>query len=503
MTSRTSSCGSSGASSRATSCPWETASTATTCRSARRSPTSRRRGRASTARSSASSPSTPRPRPSRRTGMTLRRITVAAVLSLVLGAAVAAAVSGHGGGPDGATRVAAPQLPPPNAPTTERLAALRAAVRAQPRRADGFTLLAATELQQVRETGDTSEYARAQQAVDRALQLRPGDQGALVQRAALELSRHDFAAGLRDARLAHRADTTVLKPYGTLVDALVELGRYGAARRTLQAMADRKPDLAALTRVSYLRELHGDQRGALAALRAARSAGGEAPESGAFVASVTGGLQLQRGALPAARRAFREALALLPGYPAAENGLARADAAAGRTGPALARLRRLVARLPLPEHVTALAELELATGRVGAARRDLELVRAERRLQQAAGVTVDTEAAVFEADHGDAHLAVRLARRAWAAAPSVRSADALGWALTRAGRPAEGLVWARRALRLGWRDPAALSHAGLSARAAGEPALARAWLLDARVGGAALGPWQAARVARALGENVA
>jgi Flp pilus assembly protein TadD len=68
---------------------------------------------------------------------------------------------------------------------------------------------------------------------------------------------------------------------------------------------------------------------------------------------------------------------------------------------------------------------------------------------------------------------VRLGRQVWRAAPSVRSADALGWALTRAGRPGAGLRWARRALRLGSRDPLFHFHAGIAAKAAGERALAR------------------------------
>ena len=69
-----------------------------------------------------------------------------------------------------------------------------------------------------------------------------------------------------------------------------------------------------------------------------------------------------------------------------------------------------------------------------------------------------------------------LGRRAWAQAPSVRSADALGWALTRAGHPHAGLKWLRHALSLGSRDPSFLYHAGVAAAAAGERATARAWL---------------------------
>ncbi|HWI73352.1 MAG TPA: hypothetical protein VNT55_15455, partial [Baekduia sp.] len=396
----------------------------------------------------------------------MRTLLITMLSAFILGVgAFALAGRGDGGEPVAASSATPqlPPLPPPNASTAVRLKALRAVVRDAPKVADGWTLLAGAELQRVRETGDASAYAIAERAVERALSLRPGDQAALTQRAALELSRHDFRAGLRDARAAHAVDPTVLAPYGPLVDASVELGHYAAAERYAQAMVDQKPDLAALSRVSYLRELRGDRDGALDALRAALSAGGQVPESTAFVSALVGGLELQRGDVAAARRAERMALHVLPGYGPAAAGLAKADAAQGKLKASIARLRGLVERLPLPEHVTLLVETELAAGETRVARRDLALVRAERALQRSAGVVVDTEAAVFEADHGSPPQAVALARRAWRAAPSVRSADALGWALTRAGRPDEGLTWARRALSRGWADPAARLHAGIAA----------------------------------------
>jgi len=427
----------------------------------------------------------------------MRLILLATVATAVVATGVLL-VSRGGGDRPAAAAPAVPQLPPPTASTAQRLAALRAAVAADPRRADGWTLLAATELQRVRETGDASAYDRAQRAVDRALALAPGDQAALTQRAALELSRHDFRAGLRDALAAHRENPSVLAPFGPLVDAQVELGRYADAERTAQAMVDRKPDLASLTRVSYLRELRGDRAGALDALRAALSAGGQLPESTAFVSGLIGGLQLQAGHVGAARHAALEALHRFPGHAPSEVVLAKADAAQGRRAAAIARLRRLTERLPLPEHVTLLAELELTAGLRRQAAADLALARAERRLQAAAGVTVDVEAALLEADHGDPRQAVVLARRAWAAAPSVRSADALGWALTRSGQPRAGLRWARRALARGWRDPLARLHAGVAAAGAGRRAEARGWLREALQGAAALGPWQAARGRAAL-----
>ncbi|HEY7620578.1 MAG TPA: tetratricopeptide repeat protein [Solirubrobacteraceae bacterium] len=417
----------------------------------------------------------------------MHRILIAFIATFAVALPVTVLLTRDDGRPASTANPDLPPAPRPSDSTDVRIAKLQATVRAAPLRADGWTLLAGTYLQKVRETGDAGFYLRAQGAVDRALRLRPGDAGALTQRSALELSRHDFLAGLADARRARAAAPTVDQPFGTLVDALVELGRYPQAGRALQEMVDRKPNLAAYARVSYFRELHGDLRGALSAMRAAVSAGGAVPEQDAYVRSLLAGLELQAGQIDAAVRDYRGALAAVPNYPAAEAGLAQTDVARGRFAPAIARLTRLVARLPIPAYVTALGEAQAAAGRHGAAKRSFALVRAEVMLQRRAGVNADVELALFEADHGSPKRAVVLGRRAWAAAPSVRSADALGWALYRAGHARAALGWARRALAIGSRDPAFLAHAGLIARAAGEPALAARRLAGARAGRAALG----------------
>jgi tetratricopeptide (TPR) repeat protein len=390
-------------------------------------------------------------------------IPAAASFAIALGAF---GLLARGGGPArhaaASSPAALPSLPPPSASTDQRIEVLQRTVRAAPRSVEGYTFLAAAYAQKVRETGDASFYNRAQSVLRRALEIDPSDAGALTQRGALELSRHDFRGGLRDALLARRLAPQVDKPFGVLVDALVELGRYHAAGRALQEMVDRRPDLAAYARVSYFRELHGDLAGARRALVLALSAGGAAAENVAYVDTLLSHVDLLRGRMHLADREAREALARFPGYPAADAALARVQVARGDLQGAIARLRGVVARLPLPEHVIALGEAQQAAGRPAAARRTFALVGAERRLLAAAGVNTDVELAIFEADHGSPRQAVALARAGWAAAPSVRSADALGWALTRAGRRAEGLRWARRALSLGSVDPAFLAHAALA-----------------------------------------
>ncbi len=409
----------------------------------------------------------------------LRRPAVALALAaaLAFGAVLLLGALRHDAAPS-APRLDTPVLRP-GAPTAQQIAALQAQVRAFPDKPDGYTSLASAYLQRVRETGDPAYYARAEAAVDHALRLAPRDPAALTRRSVLELARHDFRAGLADAQLAHRIAPSVNLPYGPMVDGLVELGRYEEAGRVLQQMVDRSPDLAAYARVSYFRELHGDLSGALAAMRLAVSAGGAAAENVAYVQTLLGNLLLARGSVGQARHAYLDALDRVPSYAAAMAGLARVDVARGRLPAAIRRQRAVVARLPLPEYVIALGETELAAGRTAAARRDFQLVAVEERLLAAAGVNTDVELAIFEADHGSAARAVRLARRAWATAPSVRSADALGWALNAAGRPREALPWARRALALGSRDATFLAHAGLIARAAGDEGAARRRLAGA------------------------
>jgi tetratricopeptide (TPR) repeat protein len=384
----------------------------------------------------------------------------------------------------------------PSSDTAAEIARLQAAVRAAPRAVAPRVTLASAYLQRARETGDPGLYARADGLLAEARSLRPGDPDVLVVSAGLALSRHDFSAGLALARRARAARPEALAAYPALVDALVELGRFGAAERTLQAMIDAKPTLAGYARVSYLRELHGDLDGAVAAMRRAAAAGGPARESVASVQALLGGLELARGRPAAARRAHRAALAAVPAYPAAEAGLARVAAATGDLDGAVRRWRALSERLPLPEYVIGHGEALLAAGDERAGRAELALVGAERRL--AGGVNVDAELAVFRADHGNPARAIALARRAWRAAPGLRATDALGWALTRAGRPAAGLRWAHRALRLGSRDPIFRYHAGIAALAAGRTAEGRAHLRIALRGGLAGWPWQSAQARAAL-----
>ena len=382
--------------------------------------------------------------------------------------------------------------------TDQQIATLQRALRADPGRADGYALLGDAYLQKARESGDPSYYTRADRSYGTALRRDARNVTAVIGAGTLANTRHDFRRGLQLGLEAHRLAPDLARPYTVIADARIELGAYPAAERAIQRMLDLRPTLASYARASYYRELTGDLPGAAQAMRLAVSAGAGSPENVAYVGALLGELELARGRVSAATDAYRQALAASADYPPALAGLAKVDIARGRKAPAARRLHRASDRLPLTSYLTLLAEVELASGRRGAARGDLDAVRAQQQLLRSAGTVPDAELVVFEATHGDPRQAVALGRRVYRSAPSVRSADALGWALTRSGRPREGLAWSRRALRLGSRDPLFHFHAGIAAGQAGRDDLARRELRRALSLNPGFSPWLARQAREAL-----
>jgi tetratricopeptide (TPR) repeat protein len=425
------------------------------------------------------------------------KLLAAALAFAATFAVLTLAGSRHSGAPVASQE---PAFVPATAQSTDaRIASLQAMVKAAPRNPTGYAELAQAYLQKVRETGDATFYTRAGAVLKTALRLNPRSIEAVVVSGTLALARHDFAGALKLGEQAHALAPELAAPYAVLVDSMIELGRYREAGRTLQTWVDIKPTLASYARVDYWRELHGDLAGAANALQAALSAGGDVAENGAYVQTLLGNLDLQRGLIADADRSYRAALAMFRNYVPAQAGRAQLEATRGDLPRAIRSYRQVVARLPLPQYVVGLGEAELAAGRRAAARNDLALVGAEEKLLKAAGVNTDVDLALFEASHGSPARGLLLARRAMASAPSVRAADALGWALTRAGQPRAGLRYAEQALRLGSRDPMFLFHAAVAARGAHKLGLERTWLERALAPNPHFNPLYAPQAQRMLG----
>jgi tetratricopeptide (TPR) repeat protein len=337
-----------------------------------------------------------------------------------------------------------------------------------------MTQLASAYLQRARETGDPSYYTKADGLLAIAHADLPSDGDVAIAEGSLALSRHDFVAALDWGRRATALGPAHPTSFGVLVDALVELGRYDEATAAAQAMADMRPDLSSYSRIAYLRELHGDLNGAIAAMRLAIQAGPLRSEATAWCDVQLGNLYFALGDLDLAERAYRRSLQRVEGYAHGNAGLARVRAARGDLAGAAALYERAVARLPLPDYVGALGDVYERLGDASAAARQYALVDVERTLLIANGVRIDADVALFDADHErDVARAADVARAEYAIRPSVHIADILAWTEFRSGDLAQALVHSEQALRLGSQDPLLLYHAGAIAQAAGDDSRAR------------------------------
>jgi tetratricopeptide (TPR) repeat protein len=359
----------------------------------------------------------------------------------------------------------------PRTPGDRLVAAAQSIVEREPSGARGYNLLAAAYMQKARETGDFSLNAKAEEALARAEQSEPGGYDALRLRAKLLLTYHRFGEALEAARRAQARNPRDHDNYGAMTDALVELGDYEGAVAAAQAMVDLRPDTASYSRVSYLRELHGDSKGAVEMMRmAVESASPKDPEGIAWCRVHLGDSLARDGRAADAEREYAHALYIFPDYHLALAAKARARLAAGDFGAAEGFYRRAVERVPLPEYTAALGDLLTKLGRAEEARQQYDLVEFVER-GGAQGGTYTRQLAMFWADH-DMKLdeALAVARRERETRRDIYTADLLAWCLYKKGQYAEAKAAMDEALRLGTRDPRLLFHAGVIAVASGDRA---------------------------------
>jgi tetratricopeptide (TPR) repeat protein len=353
-------------------------------------------------------------------------------------------------------------------------------VRQSPDDVQSYAVLGAAYVQKARDTGDPAYYGKAEAVFGQARRRDPENIEALIGAGTLANARHQFREALRIGEQARAINPTVPRIYGVIADAQIELGMYDEAIVTLQTMIDLRPDLSSYSRIAYARELHGDLQGAIEAMQQAVTAGGPATENSAWVRVQLGNLYFTQGDLARAEQEYQRTLVVLPDYVYAQAGIGRVRAAQGKLDEAIGFYQSAIGRMPLPEFVIALGEIQQAAGRDAEAARQYELVRAMQQLFNANGVDTDLELALFDADHGhDPAGTVALARAAYARRPSVKAADTLAWALFKAGQADEARRYADEALRLGTHDPLMLYHAGAIAEAQGDSAAARDFLTRA------------------------
>ncbi|MGA5414120.1 tetratricopeptide repeat protein [Streptomyces pseudogriseolus] len=330
-------------------------------------------------------------------------------------------------------------------PDLEALAAERERhLRTHPEDARAWAELGAARTEQGLRLADPRYWPRAEKALRTALKVRKDSVPALRGMAVLANARRDYVDARAWGEAARKLEPERWTTYPPLIEASAGLGDDEETGRLLEKLAKLRSGPAVMARAAAVYRDRGWREDAAAKLADAASAAGEPVERAAYLERA-GQLAWERGDREDALRHFQEAVRTDPDQRAAQAGQGRALTALGRTTEALSAYRTALARHPRPEYALELGELYESLGMRPAAVVQYGLLRERVRLAAAHGGDEDLVLGRFEADHGDAEAAVRRLRAEWRRQPSTEVADALGWALHRAGEHEEALPFAVRA----------------------------------------------------------
>jgi tetratricopeptide (TPR) repeat protein len=360
-----------------------------------------------------------------------------------------------------------------------------------------WATLALAYVEQVRVSGDTALYDKAEDAVERSLEIEPEDNvPALTATSALHAVKHEFSAALDLADQALAIDPYDPAALALRVDSLTELGRYPEQLAALRVADRRQPGIPVVARYAYAYELRGDVRRAVAVLRrgAESATGGDLTHVQTLLADLMrreGRLAEAADLLADVRREDRDYLPALISR-------ARLAAARGDLARAARLWERVVARANHPEHHVELGETYLALGQKRLARQQFRPLHRYASDKDPVSLGRELDIALFTADHGDPRIGLAAARAEWRSRKGVPAADALAWTLHQTGHLRTALKFARLATRLGTPDAHFWMHRGLIESSLGLDDQARRHLTYALRLDAGISAWQRQRAERVL-----
>ncbi|MEW2070063.1 tetratricopeptide repeat protein [Streptomyces sp. NPDC007346] len=448
----------------------------------------------------------PPPPPTLRT--TLRRAAFGAVAAGVLLAGALVAVPDRGrdaakepGPVERAEAAATAGSPASLSDLTALIGDRQKWVESHPDDAPSWATLGSAYVEWGRRSADATYFGRAEEALKRSLEARPGDRGngeAWVGMAALANARQDFLAAKRWGETVRKQRPKSWSVYPVLIDAYTGLGDRKAATEATEKFGELRKGVPALARTADLYRGQGWREDALATAREAADRATE-PAEKAEALHRLGELAWERGEPEEAVAQFDAALRTDSGHHASLAGRARALVALERTDEALDAYQRAVTKLPRPAYVLELGELYASLELDGDARSQYERLDELLERAKAAGVDESVVRARYESDHGDPAVAVELLRGQWQKQHrSAAVADALGWALHRAGDSEEGLQYVQRAVDTGVRNASYVYHLGVIERELGHYGPARRHLQEALRTNPAFSPLDAPKAREAL-----
>lgn len=325
-----------------------------------------------------------------------------------------------------------------------------------------YNTLAMAYARRARETSDVSFYSKADETLKKSFAIAPSNFEGLKVSVWLLLGRHEFAKARELATRLNKQMPDDITIYGYLADANAELGDYKEAVNAAQWMLNLRPgNVAGLTRAAYLRELHGEIKGAVGLMQMAYdSTLYRETEDRAWLLTQIAHLHILAGDLNKAETYATGALGLFPNYHYALGVLAQIRLAQNRSDEAITLLRQRYNAAPHAENLYALAEaLERAGRRPEASRAFADFERLAIRESLLADNANHELIAYYTDQAHEPAKALEIARLEIARRRDIFTLDSYAWALAANGDYTQANDQIREALATGTKESRIRRHA--------------------------------------------
>lgn len=357
--------------------------------------------------------------------------------------------------------------------TDDRIALYERWVSADPGNISNQTLLAGAYIQKTRETTDYGYLDRASKIINKIL-AQKREYEALRLRNLIELNLHHFSKVVEYARGMTRSAPTDPQNWGSLGDALLEMGQYDGAREAFEKMLAIRPNLFSYNRLAYYRFVTGDADGGIAMMTDAVKGGAKFPENKAWCLVELGNMYFKTGRWPEAERAYNEAIQTFPSLHTAYAGLGSVQAAQQKLPQAIESYKKAQSITPMVQYAGALHDLYAGSGKKAEAQQQADLVDVVAKLEEASNRKANrTLALVYANQDRNLAKALELAEADFEVRQDVYTHDALAWALYKNKRHDEAARASEKALQLGTPEALFFYHAGMIANARGDRAAAK------------------------------
>lgn len=361
--------------------------------------------------------------------------------------------------------------------TKQAIQGLLTSIEANPDDNKSKLSLAQAYIQEARITGDHAYYDKAAlELLDEVIKKEPMNFDALCCKSTVLLSQHHFAEGLAVAQQALPLNPNSAYIYGLMCDANVELGNYPEAVKMSDKMISIRPDIRSYSRVSYLREIHGDLPGAIEAAKLAVSAGYPGLEQTEWTRMILAHLYETTGKLDSAEMQYNIALVERPDYAFALAGLGKIAKDKGDYKQAIGyyqKAKGLITEYSFADELTDLYRLNNEPGKASKSSEEviamLSPVSGADESSSSHGHYADKELAYAYLKVPDYDQALQHAQTEYERRPdNIDICETMAWVQYKKGNYAEANKMINKALRTNCQNPTLLCRAGLIKIKAGE-----------------------------------